>query len=36
MLMSKLCLSWELGQGKPIGDVLEVSMEPIYEGAEPS
>jgi hypothetical protein len=23
-------LSWELGQNKPVGDFLEVSMELIY------
>ncbi len=30
----KLCLSWEMGQGKLIGD-LETSMEAIYNGAHP-
>ncbi len=33
--MSKLCLSWELGQGNLRSTVLEVSMEPIYEGHSP-
>jgi hypothetical protein len=30
----KLCLSWEMGQGKLIGN-LETSMEAIYNGAHP-
>jgi hypothetical protein len=25
-----------MGQGKPVGDVLETSMETIYKGAQPS
>ncbi len=36
---SKLCLSWEMwenGAQKPVGDVLETSMEEVYEGAQHS
>ncbi len=25
-----------MGQGKPVGDVLETTMEAIYKGAQPS
>jgi hypothetical protein len=28
-LVSKLCLSWELGQGIPMGEVLEASIKLI-------
>ncbi len=31
MLVNRLCLSWELGQGKLVGDVLEASMELIIK-----
>ncbi len=33
--MSKLCQNWEMGEGKPVRDVLEVSIELIYNGAQP-
>jgi hypothetical protein len=35
-LISKLFLGWEVGHGKPMGDVLEVFTEQIYKGARPS
>ncbi len=37
--MLKLGLSWEMGeagQGNPVGDVLETSLEAVYKGAQPS
>jgi hypothetical protein len=30
-LVSKLCLRWELGQGKIMGEFLEASPEPIFK-----
>jgi hypothetical protein len=36
MLVSTLCLIWELGQGKPVEYVLEASIELIYKEARPS
>jgi hypothetical protein len=35
-IVSKLGLSWELGQGKPMSIVLDASTEPVYKGARPS